>query len=76
MNTEQFDQLIAAIRAIAHGTPHAPTGLELLAEAIAGKGSRDLAAAVTEVADAVHAVAGSLSNIAEAIGDHDRSNAT
>lgn len=70
MNSEQIEDLIRAITSVAHGDVYRATGLELVAQAISGRGDRDLASAVSEVADAIRDAAIALSDIAEAIDRH------
>lgn len=63
--TEQtLDDLVSAVRSIAHGPVSGPTGLEALSMAIAGSGefgSSNLSTAITsaasEIAEALHAIA-------------------
>lgn len=76
---KQFDELIAAIRLIAEGTVHSPSGLEGLGISIAGDGLEEpLGPAVREtfgelterICESVQAVANALEEVAEAIHMH------
>lgn len=59
MNEEQFNELIRAIRAIAHGDEYRHTGLELVATALADQDGNvaesldGIASAITDLATAV-----------------------
>jgi len=61
--SDEFDNLIRAIRSIAHGGADAPGGLEYLAMKLAA-GDDDLATAVREGSASI---AGSLESVAEAM---------
>lgn len=81
LTNDQVERLATAIRRIACGDLHGPTGLELLAIAIAGKGDGTLADAVSagfsDIAAAVErAIERAGSEIAEALRDGSSREAT
>lgn len=70
--TQPCDGLVSAVRAIAHGGVSGPTGLEMLAMAIAGVGLHEPLSASIEgaglaVAEALQSVATSIDNLAIAV---------
>ncbi len=77
ISNEQFDALVNAVRAIAHGPMSGPTGLELVAMALSGEKNSDVAIgpALATLAQAVEthaeAVTTAASTIASAIEDLD-----
>lgn len=62
MTRNQNDALISAIRAIAHGPESGPSGLELVAVALAGK-DKDVATALTDIAHAINRLADSVQDV-------------
>jgi hypothetical protein len=65
---EQFDELVSAVRAIAHGSLSGPTGLEMLAMSFAGEGLRTpIGPALESLATAVREHAEAVTNAAETI---------
>lgn len=69
MNEEQFDALIDAVRAIAHGSVSGPTGLELVAMALAPK--RDsVATNLGYIADSIRDLAMEVDGLAGAVDNH------
>lgn len=85
ISKDNFDELVTAIRLIAHGGQSGPTGLEMLSMAVDGAGGSPggnggLAGAIdragdqiaqsnSEVADANRGIAEALQAIADAIND-------
>jgi hypothetical protein len=57
MTEEQYDALIAAVRAIAHGPVSGPTGLELVAVAMSRTEDASVAASLDRVASAIERLA-------------------
>lgn len=68
MTKEQFDQLISAVRAIAHGPTSGPTGLEMVAMSLSGEGSgTPIGPALESLAEAVREHATSVTEAAQTI---------
>ena len=61
MTDDPLTDLIAAVRAIAHGPTSGPTGLELVAMALAGRGG--------SVAESLDRIANAIERLAEVIDD-------
>ena len=67
MSEEQLDNLIAAIRAVAHGDTVSPGGLESLGMALAGQGlERPISHALDGIAEALMEVAAAIRESKEA----------
>lgn len=66
MTKEQVDELICAVRRIAYGDQHDPTGLEALAMSLSGDGTPGLndsvAKGLHDIADAIREIAEKLPN--------------
>ena len=62
MNPEQYDALISAVRAIAHGPASGPTGLELVSMALAKGGEPSVSASISQLAAAVDRLADAVEN--------------
>lgn len=76
MNEQTAQALVSAIRSISHGDISGPTGLEMLSMSISGDGtSAPLAPAVeavgTAIAEGLHAIANSISQLAQVLEDRE-----
>lgn len=67
MDDEQINALTAALRAIAHGTTDGPTGLELVAMALAERSEPSVAEALGRCADSLGAIAGAIEELTVAV---------